>query len=122
MLCGLGAGLTHLVFNWGSNVPTIGASGAVAGVLGGYFLLYPRHKVLTLIPFFFIIMVELPAAVILVYWFVIQFLSAAASTLPGAGSGGVAWWAHVGGFALGLVLVKLFSPPKPPGFSYRVVN
>lgn len=121
-ICGLGAGVTHLVFNWGSPVPTIGASGAVAGVLGAYFLLYPRHRVLTLIPFFFLIMIELPAGVILLYWFVIQFFSGAASAFGDAGSAGVAWWAHVGGFALGFLLVKTLAPPRRRGFSYRVVD
>ena len=123
LLCGLGAGLTHLAFNWGSNIPTIGASGAVAGVLGAYFLLYPRHKVLTLIPFFFLLMIELPAAVILIYWFVIQFFSGAASTLGGAGGGGVAWWAHVGGFILGVLLILLLGKRQsPPRAQYRYVN
>ncbi len=123
LLCGLGAGLTHLAFNWGSNIPTIGASGAVAGVLGGYLLLYPRHKVLTLIPFFFLLMIELPAAVILIYWFVIQFFSGAATTLGGAGGAGVAWWAHVGGFILGVLLIFLFGQQQsPPRAQYRFVN
>ncbi|MFQ5724280.1 MAG: rhomboid family intramembrane serine protease, partial [Terriglobia bacterium] len=100
LVCGLGAGLTHLMFNWGSQVPVIGASGAVAGVLGGYLLLYPRARVLTLIPlFYFLIMRELPAYLILLYWFVLQLFSGAASV--GAQGGGVAWWAHVGGFLLG---------------------
>jgi membrane associated rhomboid family serine protease len=122
LICGLGAGLTHLVFNWGSNIPTIGASGAVAGVLGGYFLLYPRHKVLTLIPFIFIVMVELPAAVILIYWFVVQFFSGAAS-IGATQGGGVAWWAHVGGFVLGVVLILLFGRRQsPPQVQYRMVN
>ncbi len=122
LLCGLGAGLTHLAFNWGSNIPTIGASGAVAGVLGGYFLLYPRHKVLTLIPFFFLLMIELPAAVILIYWFVVQFFSGAAS-IGATQGGGVAWWAHVGGFVLGFLLILLFGKRNPPSRAqYRFVN
>ena len=115
LICGVGAGVTHMAFNWGSPIPTIGASGAVAGVLGAYMLLYPRHKVLTLIPlFFFITWIELPAVVVLLYWFVIQFFSGAAS-LGAGGSGGVAWWAHVGGFALGMALVKLLAPPSRNG-------
>ncbi|MFQ5927759.1 MAG: rhomboid family intramembrane serine protease, partial [Terriglobia bacterium] len=113
-VCGLGAGLAHTLFNLNSTIPTIGASGAVAGVLGGYFLLYPRHKVLTLIPAFFLFMVELPAALILLYWFVIQFFSGAASFAVGGGGGGVAWWAHVGGFILGLLLVKRFRGRTRP--------
>lgn len=123
LLCGLGAGLTHLAFNWGSRVPVIGASGAVAGVLGAYMLLYPRAKVLTLIPiFFYFFTVELPAGLILVYWFVIQFFSGAVS-LGGADGSGTAWWAHVGGFVLGMALIKLFPrKPAPGSFSNRVVN
>ncbi|HKZ51675.1 MAG TPA: rhomboid family intramembrane serine protease, partial [Candidatus Acidoferrales bacterium] len=72
LLCGLGAGVAHMLFNLNSTVPTIGASGAVAGVLGGYFLLFPGARVLTLVPAFFLFMVELPAYLILLYWFALQ--------------------------------------------------
>ena len=121
LLCGLGAGITHTLFNWGSLIPSIGASGAVAGVLGAYLLLYPKARVLTLIPAFFLFMVELPAVVILLYWFVIQFFSGAASI--GAEGGGVAWWAHVGGFVLGFALVKRFGGrPRRPAVHYRIVD
>lgn len=109
LLCGLGAGLAHTAFNLGSNIPTIGASGAVAGVLGGYLLLFPGARVLTLVPIGFVFLLELPAYLILVYWFVIQIFSGAISLGLNRGEvGGVAWWAHVGGFVIGLVLVKLF--------------
>jgi hypothetical protein len=108
LVCGLGAGLAHALFNLGSNAPTIGASGAVAGVLGGYFVLFPTARVLTLVPFFFLILAQLPAWLILLYWFVIQFFSGAMTLAAGQGeAGGVAWWAHVGGFLLGAVLVRL---------------
>ena len=108
MVCGLGAGLAHALLNPGSTIPTIGASGAVAGVLGGYFILFPTAKVLTLVPFFFLILAELPAWLILLYWFVIQFFSGTlALTAARSEAGGVAWWAHVGGFVLGAILVRL---------------
>lgn len=108
MVCGLGAGLAHALFNLGSSIPTIGASGAVAGVLGGYFVLFPTARVLTLVPFFFLILAELPAWLILLYWFVIQFFSGTLALTAARGeAGGVAWWAHVGGFVLGALLVRL---------------
>jgi len=104
LLSGLASGLFHLVLNWGSNVPTIGASGAVAGVMGAYFLLHPKARVLTLVPiFFFIQFVEVPAFVFLGIWFIFQFLSAGGSSAQAAG---VAWWAHVGGFLFGMVFLK----------------
>ena len=107
LLCGIAAGLIHLFTNYDSKIPTIGASGAIAGVMGAYMLLYPRAKVLTLIPiFFFFQFVELPAFIFLGYWFLIQILSAG---LTRSDAGGIAWWAHIGGFAAGLILVKVFD-------------
>ena len=100
-VCGVGAGLVHTAFSWGSTVPAIGASGAVSGVLGAYLVLYPGARVLTWVPPIFIF--PLPALIVLGYWFVIQFLSGL-SALGANLSGGVAWWAHVGGFILGAVL------------------
>lgn len=92
-----------------SNLPTVGASGAIAGVLGAYFILYPRARVLT---WFFVFLFYLPAWVMLGYWFVFQFFTGAASlsvARPGRDVGGVAVWAHVGGFLAGLLMVKLFG-------------
>jgi membrane associated rhomboid family serine protease len=111
LACGLGAGVTHLVFNFGSRVPTVGASGAIAGVMGAYFLLFPGARVLTWWGFF---VFWLPAWLVLGYWFVVNFLSGAATSFAtGAdGAGGVAFWAHVGGFLSGVVLVKLMSPRR----------
>lgn len=115
LLCGWASGLTHLVFNWYSQVPTIGASGAVAGVMGAYFILYPRSRVLTLIPIIFIpYFVEIPAAFFLAVWFLFQFLSAA---LSGGQASGIAWWAHIGGFIFGIVLLKLFLMVPETGVS-----
>lgn len=117
--CGVASGLMHLLFNWGSTLPTIGASGAVAGVMGAYLLLYPRARILTLVPiFFFITFVELPAFVFLGLWFLLQFLSGAAAAASGGASGGIAWWAHVGGFVAGAAAVFLLGgarPRKPRG-------
>ena len=102
LLCGIGSGVSHLLLNTGSNIPTIGASGAIAGVMGAYFLLHPHSKILTLIPIIFIPwFIEIPAYFFLGFWFVLQFFNAA-----GSGGGGVAWWAHVGGFLFGMVFLK----------------
>ena len=107
LLCGIGSGVSHLLLNIGSNIPTIGASGAIAGVMGAYFLLHPRSKILTLIPIIFIPwFVEIPAFFFLGFWLFLQFLNAAGSS--GAGSG-VAWWAHIGGFVFGMVFLKAFD-------------
>jgi len=104
ILSGLISGGFHFLLNPTSLVPTIGASGAIAGVMGAYFLLYPRSKILTLIPIIIIPwLVEIPAFIFLGFWFLMQFLNAA-----GSGSGaGIAWWAHIGGFIAGIALVKL---------------
>ncbi len=106
LLCGLTSGLSHMLVNPHSNVPTIGASGAIAGVMGAYFLLYPHARILTLIPIFiFPWFVEIPAYFFLGLWFVLQFLNAAGSH---SAVGGVAWWAHVGGFVFGMLFLKVF--------------
>ncbi len=113
LICGLGSGLAQLVFSWGSRVPAIGASGAISGVMGAYLIFFPGTQVLTLVPlliFFFTIRV--PAIVFIGVWFVFQFLSGMSSVQSGA-SGGVAWWAHVGGFVLGILLVKTVMQPLP---------
>lgn len=105
LLCGIASGVTHLLLNLHSTVPTIGASGAIAGVMGAYFVLYPGSRILTLIPIFFIpYLLEIPAFVFLGIWFLFQFISA---TLTHGIATGVAWWAHVGGFLSGIILLKL---------------
>jgi membrane associated rhomboid family serine protease len=119
LLCGLGAGIVHTVFNYNVNVPSIGASGAIAGVLGAYLVSYPFARVLTLVPIFFIFVTEIPAILVLGLWFVMQFLygaTALASTT--ANTGGVAWWAHVGGFVIGMILVGLFPRKDRPRYDY----
>jgi len=109
LLGGVTGGLVHVLFNLSSTLPTVGASGAIAAIMGAYFVLYPRGRVLTLVPFLFVFFLWLPAWVVLGYWFVVQFLSGAASAISQAGTaGGVAVWAHVGGFIFGLALIRLF--------------
>ncbi len=108
LICGIGAGLAHTFANLGSTVPSVGASGAISGVMGAYIVLYPNARVLTLVPLvFFFFTVQLPAFVILGYWFLIQFLSGMA-TAGGPSTGGTAWWAHIGGFLVGIALVHVF--------------
>lgn len=113
LLCGVAAGLTHVYTNPASLVPTVGASGAVAGVMGAYTILYPRARVLTMFFFFFFIrFVQLPAFIFLGVWFFIQFLSGAATMAAGGAHAGVAWWAHIGGFVVGIVFVILLPKRK----------
>lgn len=103
LLCGLGAGVTHVLFNFYSHLPALGASGAISGVMGAYTLLYPRARVLTLV---FIFLVPIPAFIFLGYWILLQFL-AGIGTFGTAASGGVAWWAHVGGFLTGMLVTAV---------------
>jgi membrane associated rhomboid family serine protease len=112
LFCGIGAGLLHILFNWSSTTPALGASGAISGVMGAYIVLFPRQPVLTLV---FIFLVPIPAFIFLGYWFVIQALYAFTS-LGETTSGGVAFWAHVGGFVLGVLITKVFV--RAPRRSY----
>jgi membrane associated rhomboid family serine protease len=110
LLCGLAAALAQVVVDPRSGVPMVGASGAISGVMGAYLVLYPRVRVFTFVPLgFFMTSVALPAWVMLIYWSVLQI----AGGLVGMGGegGGVAFWAHIGGFVAGVVLVKLFARP-----------
>jgi len=111
LVCGLAAGLTHLIFNFNSSVPTVGASGAIAGIMGAYLVLYPRARVLTWWGFF---VFWLPAWLVLGYWLIINLLSGAASVLTESKGpvGGVAFWAHVGGFVAGMLLIQLMPTRK----------
>lgn len=115
LACGLAAGLAHVALNPGSRVPTIGASGAIAGVMGAYLRKFPHSRILTLVPvFLFLTTVEVPAVLILGYWFLIQLFSGVGSIGHSQVSqGGVAWFAHVGGFLVGLLAVDLLRP-RPP--------
>ncbi len=105
LLSGLAAGIGHVATNPASPVPTVGASGAIAGVMGAYLLLFPHARVVTIIPIFiFFQLVEVPAVIFLGIWFVIQLFSGTLSlATAGSSAGGVAWWAHIGGFIVGVL-------------------
>ncbi len=119
LLCGMAAGVAHQLANPASTVPAIGASGAVAGVLGAYLLCYPFARVLTLIPLFLLWpVVQLPALVVLGGWFFLQLLNGVAAIGVSAQTAGVAWWAHIGGFLAGLLLLPLFDRPQPRRYYY----
>jgi membrane associated rhomboid family serine protease len=108
-LCGIASGVAHFAADTESTVPALGASGAIAGVLGAYFVLYPRARVVALVPVvFYPFFFNLPAYFFLAYWFLLQIFSGAlALAVPGA-EGGVAWWAHVGGFGFGVLTFWVF--------------
>jgi membrane associated rhomboid family serine protease len=114
ILCGLGAGVVHVIVNAYSRQPTIGASGAIAGVMGAYLIKFPRSRIVTLIfIFIFFTTAEIPAAFILLYWFAIQFFSGFGSLASTDYSGGgIAYFAHIGGFLIGMALVRLFPARK----------
>jgi rhomboid family protein len=110
LLCGVIATLAHFFSNVSSQVPTVGASGAIAGIMGAYFVLYPHSRVLMWVPIFFLF--EVPAVFFLGFWFLTQLVSGVGSGLVASGQvGGVAFWAHVG-FAAGAILVKVFARPE----------
>jgi membrane associated rhomboid family serine protease len=109
LICGFAAAAMQFLTNVSSAIPMVGASGAISGVLGAYITLFPRSKILTLIPiFFFIQLIHIPAAVFIFIWFIIQFLSGVSSLGQTGDTGGVAFWAHIGGFVAGLILVRFF--------------
>jgi membrane associated rhomboid family serine protease len=110
LITGIGSGIAEVAFSWGSSIPSIGASGAISGVLGAYIVLFPKSRILTLVPLFIIwFLARIPAIVFIGLWFILQFLSGVVS-LGAANNGGVAWWAHVGGFLLGMLLARAFAP------------
>lgn len=111
LLCGVAAAGAHILVNPASSIPAVGASGAISGIMGAYVLLYPRVRVLTWFPPFFFL--SLSAFFLLGYWFLIQLAMGAITLGPEVGEhGGIAVWAHVGGFVAGLVLIKLFAKPE----------
>ncbi|HEY6508548.1 MAG TPA: rhomboid family intramembrane serine protease [Vicinamibacterales bacterium] len=115
VLCGAAAALAQTWMSPSSPIPMVGASGAIAGVMGAYFVMYPRSRIVTLIPIFiFIQLIEVPAVVFLGLWFLLQFVSGLGTALgPEAGiTGGIAFWAHVAGFVAGLVAVHAFRRPE----------
>lgn len=109
MACGIAAALIHVLVNFNSTVPTVGASGAIAGIMGAYLIKFPRSRIVTLVPILiFFTTIDLPAAFLLLYWFAIQFFSGVGSVgYSQASSGDVAWFAHIGGFLTGMGLIAL---------------
>ena len=116
LLCGIVAALGQVAMDPESTLPTIGASGAIAGVMGAYFVLYPHSRVLTMIPWIFFHVVEMPAIFLLGFWFLMQLFSAGAiaATASSHGQGGVAFMAHVAGFAMGAIAIFLFRKRPTP--------
>jgi membrane associated rhomboid family serine protease len=109
---GVIAGIIHVIFNPGSSIPTIGGSGAIAGLMGAYFLMYPTSKILTIVPLFFIpLFLEIPAVIYLAIWLFTQIYAVLHRPESGAVSN-IAWTAHVGGFAAGFILHRLFFRPR----------
>ncbi|HBA27068.1 MAG TPA: rhomboid family intramembrane serine protease, partial [Nitrospinae bacterium] len=108
LICGTVASLTHIFLAPNSKIPMVGASGAVSGILGAYLLLFPHARILTLVTFgFFVRMIKIPAMVVLGFWIVLQFLNSTVAS--GSEGGGVAWFAHIGGFFAGLILINFFK-------------
>ena len=119
LVCGIGSGLAQVLFSWGSHLPSIGASGAISGILGAYIVFSPGASILTIVPLFILwFTVRIPAIVFIGLWFVMQFFSGVQSlSVPGAANaGGVAWWAHVGGFVLGVVLALIVRAERPRSY------
>ena len=113
LACGVVAALLQVVFNPGSVIPMVGASGAISGVMGAYLVLYPRVRVFCLVPIGIIpISIALPAWTMLLYWAGLQFVSGLFGLFSAEAGGGVAFWAHIGGFGAGVVLIKLFARPN----------
>lgn len=123
LLSGIAGGLAQYFISPNSEIPMLGASGAVAGILGAYYVLFPRSKIKTLVPFFgFVSIVELGAPFMLGYWFILQLFSGAVS-LPFSGSemGGVAFWAHVGGFVTGVLFANLLKKNGEKNYTDRYI-
>ena len=117
LLSGTAAGLLQAYVLPTSDVPMIGASGAIAGVLGAYLILFPRSRIASLVPVLFIFtIIEIPAFVFLLFWFVSQLYSGLLA-IPGGGSSGIAWWAHIGGFIFGVVMVSFFATKRRSVYS-----
>ena len=118
LLCGWASGLSHLFLNLNSEIPIIGASGAIAGVMGAYFILHPFAKILTLIPILFIpLFIEIPAFFFLGFWLVLQIVNAA---MVRADVSSIAWWAHIGGFIFGIIFLKVFKMLPAAGVTEKI--
>jgi len=119
LLCGLAGGLLHVALNSNSGVPGIGASGAISGVMGAYLIRFPRSRIHTLLFFFvFATTIEVPAMLMIGYWFVVQLFSGFGHlAMAGSQAGGTAWFAHIGGFVAGIILIKIL--PNQPSWRVR---
>lgn len=117
VLCGAAAALCQALLDPSSNIPMIGASGAISGILGAYLILHPHAKVLTVIPFIIPLAFRIPAMLVLGFWFISQIINSLAS---GADEAGVAWWAHISGFLAGLLLINLFKAKHIPRFASAI--
>lgn len=116
LLAGISANLVHFLVNHDSTFPVIGASGAIAGVMAAYLRLFPRARIVTLIPILFLpYFIEVPAVLFMGFWFFFQLYSGAASLMVTSSAGGIAWWAHVGGFAVGFLLIKTMCSGRSGG-------
>ena len=113
LLCGIAAAVTQTYLNLDSRVPMVGASGAIAGVMGAYLVKFPRSRIYTLVFYIFITTIEVPAWVMLIYWFAIQFISGVGSLAAPVAQGGTAFFAHVGGFVAGIGLIYLLGAKEP---------
>jgi membrane associated rhomboid family serine protease len=123
LLCGLAAALAQVLFNVDSRVPMVGASGAIAGVMGAYMVKFPHSRIVTFVfVFFFITTVEVPAVIMLLYWFVIQLFSGVGTIgYSHLSQGGTAWFAHIGGFVAGIILVNVMGT-RPKYLQRRDLN
>jgi membrane associated rhomboid family serine protease len=117
LVSGVAASITHILLNQNSHAPSVGASGAIAGVMGAYFILYPRARVLVWFPPIFLF--HVPAWLMLGYWFIGNFLSGAATSIAETSqtSGGIAFWAHIGGFVAGVIMINVFRE-RPQRYRY----
>jgi len=121
LVSGAVAGLVQVFFNSDSAIPTVGASGAIAGIMGAYFVTFPRARIVTVIFFFFIFTTEIPAVVMLGYWFLVQLVSGVGSIgYSQVAQGGTAWFAHIGGFIAGIILVNVLGTDNPQWQRRRV--
>jgi membrane associated rhomboid family serine protease len=109
---GVVANLAHIALNPASPIPSIGASGAVAAVLGAYLVLFPGARIITIVPFIFVFAIQLPAGLVLGVWFILQLWSGLGAIGVNGTAGGIAYWAHIGGFVFGLVIVRLLAPRR----------
>ncbi|CAG0955389.1 hypothetical protein PLCT2_00438 [Planctomycetaceae bacterium] len=114
--CGLFAAMTHIVFNLGSVIPVVGASGAIAGVMGAFFVMFPKARVVSVVPIVVVpVILRIPAVVYLFFWIGMNLINALKEMrFGGSGDTGVAWWAHIGGFAIGMIYAAVLSKKAPP--------